>query len=64
MVNQKKKSGHHPNVLMLLLSVLMLKDINTPEINRFGFVNTWKTEQALKYVVTKTLFLLQRLAKI
>ena len=49
---------------MLLLSVLMLKDINTPEINRFGFVNTWKTEQALKYVVTKPLFLLRRLAKI
>ena len=54
---------------MLLLSVLMLKHINTPEINNFGFNfaclrNTWKTEQALKYVVTKPFFLLQRLAKI
>ena len=36
MVNQKKKSVHHPNVLMLLLSVLVLNHINTPEINNFG----------------------------
>lgn len=61
-------SGHHPNVLMLLLSVLMLKHINTPEkilaVTFPVFVNACKTVQALKYIVTKPFFLLQRLAKI
>lgn len=46
-------SGHHPNVLMLLLSVLMLKHINTPEkilaVTFPVFVNACKTVQALKY---------------
>ena len=53
-------SGRHPNVLMLLLPVLMLKHINTPEIilavTLPVFVNAWKTVQALKYIVTKPFF--------